>query len=1050
MNSPPFHSHPTNHDAGAAKAGRTCLLVLGMHRSGTSALTRVLSIAGAKLPATLMGPSKGNDTGHWESDALAAYHDRVLAELGSSWRDWRAFDVRLLPVSRRRDIKTEIADLVAVEFGEAPIFVVKDPRICRFTSLFLDALDEAAIATRVVLAIRNPLEVVRSLSRRDDTTQTEAILLWLRHVLDSEAASRSRRRVIVSYSALLDDWQSTLARITKGLDISWLYSADEISSQIEQFLDGKHRHHRTTNEDALLEPTLRGWVADTYSAMLVLEQNPGSETALATLDSVRREFQQASPILDRLQAEIRAAHKLSEEHDAQRFILDQVVRESCEVQAQLSAELEARTSEASSLNDQLDGLSQERSQLHAQLREARDEISRLEQELEDRKLKQAVADAALREAAKIQAQLGVSHARQEAELSEIRSILDNSNIYTADLTTAVQARETRLARIEKEYAALLQRQDQSRRDLINHFRNSTSWRVTAPLRFLKSLLASEADIPDLAAPTVTLPTTEGIEPPEVGTFLITTLPHTMFVAEMIRDVLDAAGYKPTISLDTNNWERFERRIVLCPQWFTPLPDDYIAFQMEQSIANHWFTPNYFATLKQASIILDYASQNIPHLLANGIDPKKLYFTPLSFNKRQIEQLPQREASPHTDQYVLFFGEENCARRRTLLAALRQHFNVKVLTNTFGEKLEAEIRGAACVINIHFYENALLETTRIYQVLSLATPIVSETSFDVNEHAALHELVDFVPVGDVDAMIASVRRLLDDQAYREGKVARIIQSIREQPNKFEYYLFRFLLGEQLVSLDRVLALTPAFVPTVGDNPLICLTLPETPERTAAFRKQNLAEFNLWHGLRGSPGWVGCAMSYKALFEALRDSHVGMATICEDDVLVDEDFHRRFEIVQRYLRQHDGQWDVFSGFIADVHTDAEIIAMEEFEGITFVHMNRTVSMVFNIYSPGTIAYLADWDPITACLETNTIDRYLERREPNRVVTTFPFLVSHRPDVDSTLWDCSNADYVSLIKKSTTLLAEKIEAFRKGQPTGTLGRLPAHDNSSKIAKQ
>ena len=72
---------------------RVCLLVLGMHRSGTSALTRLLNIAGAKLPARMMGAAAGNELGHWEPQALADYNDALLADVSSAWHDWTQHSV---------------------------------------------------------------------------------------------------------------------------------------------------------------------------------------------------------------------------------------------------------------------------------------------------------------------------------------------------------------------------------------------------------------------------------------------------------------------------------------------------------------------------------------------------------------------------------------------------------------------------------------------------------------------------------------------------------------------------------------------------------------------------------------------------------------------------------------------------------------------------------------------------------------------------------------------------------------------------------------------
>src|SRR6516225_2492198 len=71
---------------------RVCVMVLGMHRSGTSALSRMLNLLGCDLPKTLMGPSKGNEAGHWESRAIADFNDRLLESAGSDWHDWTAIN----------------------------------------------------------------------------------------------------------------------------------------------------------------------------------------------------------------------------------------------------------------------------------------------------------------------------------------------------------------------------------------------------------------------------------------------------------------------------------------------------------------------------------------------------------------------------------------------------------------------------------------------------------------------------------------------------------------------------------------------------------------------------------------------------------------------------------------------------------------------------------------------------------------------------------------------------------------------------------------------
>src|SRR5262245_55365071 len=112
------------------KSSRRAIVVLGMHRSGTSIATRCVAELGASLPKSLMQSDEDNPDGYWESTALMSYHDRVLADLSRRWdtvtptpHDWWC--------NTEADAWTaELADLIVSEFGDVPLFVVKDPRIC--------------------------------------------------------------------------------------------------------------------------------------------------------------------------------------------------------------------------------------------------------------------------------------------------------------------------------------------------------------------------------------------------------------------------------------------------------------------------------------------------------------------------------------------------------------------------------------------------------------------------------------------------------------------------------------------------------------------------------------------------------------------------------------------------------------------------------------------------------------------------------------------------------------------------------------------------------
>ncbi len=221
---------------------RIALLVLGVHRSGTSALTRVLSLLGAGLPKELLGPARGNDLGHWESQLLVTLDDEIMAAVGEGWSDPGAIPPAWFGTSQANDFVTRVAEVLDAEYGEARLIVIKDPRICRLAPLYLAALGRLHIAPRVILPLRFPGEVIRSIEVRDEIDPRTTELLWLRHIIEAENHSRACPRVWTDFSGLLTDWRGTVQRIAATLELDWPSPPDSRAAEIEATLAPDMRH----------------------------------------------------------------------------------------------------------------------------------------------------------------------------------------------------------------------------------------------------------------------------------------------------------------------------------------------------------------------------------------------------------------------------------------------------------------------------------------------------------------------------------------------------------------------------------------------------------------------------------------------------------------------------------------------------------------------------------------------------------------------------------------------------------------------------------------
>jgi len=260
-----------------AQKKRVCLVVIGMHRSGTSAVTRVLSLLGAGLPQKLLGAVEGSNLlGHWEPERLIVAHDALLAEAGSGWDDWQPLTFKNLTPERLAYHKDQLRRLISEEYGKEPLFVLKDPRVCRFVPLYRDLLAEMGIAACAVITFRNPLEVAASLLVRNGMSKMDGMLLWLRNVLDAERGSRSLPRVILGYDRLLAEGVGAVADLGTRLGVSMVPPLETVAAEIENALRRDLRHHQIGADEFHRDPIAAGWAADAFAALSALAIGIGS------------------------------------------------------------------------------------------------------------------------------------------------------------------------------------------------------------------------------------------------------------------------------------------------------------------------------------------------------------------------------------------------------------------------------------------------------------------------------------------------------------------------------------------------------------------------------------------------------------------------------------------------------------------------------------------------------------------------------------------------------------------------------------------------------
>jgi hypothetical protein len=272
---------------------RVAILVLGTHRGGTSVTAGLLSRAGCAAPRTPMPSNSWNETGYFESAVLSLFNDQLLRALGTTWDAYTRPDREWLNSDTAAAMRVEARELVRSEFGDAQRFVLKDPRICRIVPFWLQVFEAERVTPKAVLVIRPPFDVARSLRARDNLPLPLGALVWLRHLLEAEAATRTMPRTWAPYVDTLRDWRQGLQRMSVDLHETWSPTVD---SPGDGFVNETLSHYSGDIDRSAIPGLLLDWLRRTEDAIECLTRLDlvGQARAMETMDAVREEFDRSA------------------------------------------------------------------------------------------------------------------------------------------------------------------------------------------------------------------------------------------------------------------------------------------------------------------------------------------------------------------------------------------------------------------------------------------------------------------------------------------------------------------------------------------------------------------------------------------------------------------------------------------------------------------------------------------------------------------------------------------------------------------------------------
>lgn len=259
-------------DVGSNRA----VCILGMHRSGTSMVSRSLNLLGVNLGEKnkLVGQGKHNQKGFWEYRKITRTQESLLKELGYNWFTPKPLPKKWWERNKVKPYITELKTIVEKDFKGTNLWGWKDPRNSLTLPLWKKLLSKLNMDASYVIVVRNPLEVAASLKTRNKFTYDHSFKLWGLYTLSALLGTFKEKRVIVMYEDFLSDWEKELKVISERLNIPWPEDEEWLKNSMEEFITKDLHHNKSSLQELERNNSVPEWVVEIYK---LIQQGKASD-----------------------------------------------------------------------------------------------------------------------------------------------------------------------------------------------------------------------------------------------------------------------------------------------------------------------------------------------------------------------------------------------------------------------------------------------------------------------------------------------------------------------------------------------------------------------------------------------------------------------------------------------------------------------------------------------------------------------------------------------------------------------------------------------------
>jgi len=218
--------------------------ILGMHRSGTSAVTRSINLLGAYLGenSDFETPLIDNPSGYWERSDIVNFDGRLLDQLKITWDTIAPLPNNWHELDEIKPLKNELIEFIKDIFSNHHLWAWKDPRLSLLLPIWKCVLNEMGINFSVIFVLRNPIDVAKSLKKRDGFSFDKSFGIWFNYNISAFHNLSDLQPIFIHYDRLVDNWEAELRRCSSDLKIPWPKNDSQLKKKLDHFIRPELRH----------------------------------------------------------------------------------------------------------------------------------------------------------------------------------------------------------------------------------------------------------------------------------------------------------------------------------------------------------------------------------------------------------------------------------------------------------------------------------------------------------------------------------------------------------------------------------------------------------------------------------------------------------------------------------------------------------------------------------------------------------------------------------------------------------------------------------------